>query len=274
MPKGSHRYFEESENLLRGKSPEDYGPEFAALMKSKLGGRFEGLVSPELNKVGLMSLVGNPSQFYDIAGINFSGNDKDRLINIASETIRPIAQKGDLEKIQEGKRILGIGSGTDIGTYAHELRHEVVNDERKNRVYDLVYGSTSPASYKENLNQVYNYLTNFDFRKQNIPIQEKEKLVLDFIKDEIANERNEAFRFSRPPKEGDFLGENFKLNKEGAIGGFLNNKKLPKSILNDRSKMPFLNFVGRLGSLESEEENKRKAMGGNVERVSYDRKLI
>jgi len=272
MPKGSHRYFEESENLLRGKSPEDYGPEFAALMRSKLGERFKGLVSPE--KIGLMSLIGNPSEFYDTAGINFKGNDKDRLSDIASRSIRSIAEKGDLEKIQEGKRIFGIGSGADVGTYAHELRHEVVNDERKNRVYDLVYGSTSPASYEANLNKAYDYLTGFDFRNQYIPIQEKEKAVLQLIKEEIANERDEAFLFSRPPKEGDFLGENIKLNKEGAIGGFLNNKKLPKSILNDRSKMPFLNFVGRLGSLESEEENKRKAMGGNVERVSYDRKLI
>lgn len=272
MPKGSHRYFEESENLLRGKSPEDYGPEFAALMRSKLGERFQGLASPE--KIGLMSLIGSPSEFYDTAGINFKVNDKDRLNDIAFELIGSIAEKGDLEKIQEGKRIFGIGSGADVGTYAHELRHEVVNDERKNRVYDLIYGSTSPASYKANLNRVYNYLNGLDFRNKYIPIQEKEKAVLQLVKEEIANERDEAFLFSRPPKEGDFLGENIKLNKEGAIGGFLNNKKLSQDIINDRSKMPFLNFVGIFGPSESKEESKRKAVGGNVEKVSYDRKLI
>ncbi len=46
MPPNTLRYFEESNNMLEGKSPESYGPEFAALMRSKLGPTMEGKPLP------------------------------------------------------------------------------------------------------------------------------------------------------------------------------------------------------------------------------------
>jgi len=276
MAQGTKRYFDEAQDLLRGKSPEDYGPEFAAIMRSKLGPRGQGLASPE--KLGLMGLIGDPRFSYNIAGRNYvarGSKDKEKLAERILQDFLPFVEPDDFKEIKEGKRIFGVGRHANSATYAHELRHENVRNESRNRIHDLVYGSTSLPAYKANLNNVYGYLTNFDFKKQNIPIEEKEKEVLRLLEGQIKQERVDVgVGFLNGLMSLDFLNKNIELNKSGAVGGFLDGKKLPNAVIQHRAKMPFLNFVGRLGSSESKEESKRKAVGGNVERVYYDRKLI
>lgn len=282
MPPNTRRYFEESEQLLKGRSPES--PEFAALMRSKVGGQFQGLVTPEI--LGVMALVGNPTESnWSSAGIRFNPLASEAQIK---EILGPVLEEANQE-VPKGKRIFGIGSQADVGTYAHELRHESVGSEKTNRFFDVMYGSTSMPSYKANIERAYDYLTdtpeyrNASFQERWVidkaPLQQKEKLVLDALKskennwiltDAAKNEGISPAYFSEIENIEDFLDRNFKLNKSGAVGGFKGNKKLPSNIIEYRSKFPFLNFIGRL----EEPDVKRKYTGGNVEKVYTERKMI
>jgi hypothetical protein len=128
-------------------------------------------------------------------------------------------------------------------------------------------------AYKKNVEQVYGYLTNFDYRKANAPLNEKERFVLEelnpILKDEPEFAGIKNHRLSEK-----WLEENIKLNKSGAVGGTMKGKKaqfdLPDSILQYRAKMPFLNFVGRL----EEPKTTKKASGGSIENTTHDRKII
>jgi hypothetical protein len=282
MPPNTRRYFEESEQLLKGRSPES--PEFAALMRSKVGGQFQGLVTPE--RLGVMALVGNPAESnWDTAGIRFNPLASEAQIK---ESLGPVLDDASQE-LQKGKRIFGIGSQADAGTYAHELRHENVGSEKVNRFFDVMYGSTSLPAYKANIKRAYDYLTDTpEYRKasfqerwviDNAPLQQKEKLVLDALKGKANNwilkdaAKNEgislAYAFESANIE-DFIDRNLKLNKSGAVGATKGGKKLDPVVLEFRSKFPFLNFMGRL----EESDIKKKSTGGNVEKVYIERKMI
>lgn len=282
MPPNTRRYFEESEQLLKGRSPES--PEFAALMRSKVGGQFQGLVTPE--RLGVMALVGNPAESnWDTAGIRFNPLASEAQIK---EILGPVLENANQE-LPKGKRIFGIGSQADAGTYAHELRHENVGSEAVNRFFDVMYGSTSLPSYKVNIERAYDYLTdtpeyrNASFKERwvidNAPLQQKEKLVLDTLKGKAHNwilkdaAKNEGISIASSFESADiesFIDKNFDLNRSGAVGGFKDNKKLPSNVIEYRSKFPFLNFIGRLKGLDVE----RKYTGGNVEKVYTERKMI
>ena len=116
-------------------------------------------------------------------------------------------------------------------------------------------------------------MTNFDYRKANAPLNEKERFVLEelnpILKDEPEFAGIKNHRLSEK-----WLEENIKLNKSGAVGGTMKGKKaqfdLPDSILQYRAKMPFLNFVGRL----EEPKTTKKASGGSIENTTHDRKII
>jgi len=266
MPQNTRRYFEESENLLRGRTPESYGSEFAAVMRSKLGERFKHLASPE--KLGLMSLIGDPRGSWNVAGVNFpTGLDNPKNERLMAEALEPVLEGGSMPK---GKRIFGVGRGADAATYAHELRHDKVHDEVTNRMMDLIHGSTSLPAYKANIDKVYDYLSGFDFRKKFDPIEQKEAKVLDFFK-RLANEEAQAsgVGVSKRIFSGDWIKKNVELNKAGAVGGFLGQEKLPNSVIEFRAKLPFLNFVGRLG-----DGSVKKASGGMIENTTHYRKIL
>lgn len=282
MPPNTRRYFEESEQLLKGRSPES--PEFAALMRSKVGGQFQGLVTPE--RLGVMALVGNPTESnWDTAGIRFNPLASESHIK---ESLGPVLEDANQE-LPKGKRIFGIGSQADTGTYAHELRHESVGSEAANRFFDVMYGSTSLPSYKANIKRAYDYLTdtpeyrNASFKERwfidNAPLQQKEKLVLDALKGKANNwilkdaAKNEGISIASSFESADienFIDRNLKLNKSGAVGATKAGKKLDPVVIEFRSKLPFLNFMGRL----EESDLKKKSTGGNVEKVYIERKMI
>lgn len=267
MPPNTKRYFEESGTQLKARSPEEYGKiGFESLMRSKIGDRFKNLVNED--KIGLMALIGDPTADYTHAGINFHqglANEQEK-----EAMARYLAPALNEEGLPSGKRIFGVGRSGGAGTFAHELRHESMGNERANRMLDLVYGSTSLPAYKNNVEKVYNYLTDFDYKRANVPLKEKEQFVLNdlryVLKDELKAADVDPGRMLRKQ----WLEENIELNKSGVIGGMKNGKNLPDSILQYRAKMPFLNFVGRL----EDKKPAKKSAGGNVERVSYDRKLI
>ena len=271
MPQSTRRYFEESGDLVKGRSPEDYGSvEFQALMRSKLGPAYQHLASPE--KLGLISLVGDPKVAWNYSGVNYlRGLETPEKTKSMAEDIAPVLEGKEMPK---GKRIFGIGTGGNAGTYSHELRHEDVRNEIENRVADLVHGSTSLPAYKANINSLYKYLTNFDPEKQKVSIDEKEKLVLSKLGGNIVVEKRRSRIGALNSIMGDgfegFINKNLELNKSGAVGGFLGNKKLPNSIIEYRARMPFLNFVGRL----EEPKTTKKASGGSIENTTHNRKLI
>jgi len=267
MPKNTRRYFEESEDLLKGRSPESYGSEFAALMRSKLGSPYQHLASPA--KLGLVSLVGDPKGDWNAAGVNFltgleSTKDKQEM----ETALQPVLEG---QPMPEGKRIFGIGRGADARTYAHELRHEDIKGELQNRMLDLIHSSTSLPAYKANVNQVYGYLTDFDPEKKNTPVEEKEKRIFEELNYYLKRAPHDSdLGFFTKAMAGDWLNKNLEVNKAGAVGAFLDGKKLPNSMLKYRAKLPFLNFIGRL----EEPKTAKKASGGSVENTTHDRKII
>jgi hypothetical protein len=163
MPANTRRYFDElSPTILpgnRGTSPSD--PEFEARVRAKIGKRFEKEI-PE--KLGLLSLVGDPREYYPLYGVNFQPNlnlitkneAEKRMQKELSESMYRF-NENEYIPIQEGKRIFGLGSGASPTTWSHEIRHEKVKDELDNRLYDLMY-STSPQNYAANVVSVYKYL--------------------------------------------------------------------------------------------------------------------
>jgi len=277
MPPGTKRYFEEKEDLLTGRSPDS--PEFQALVRSKIGDRFKESVTPE--KIGLAALIGDPKEKWNLSGFQ------------SKEIIPPEQIKSHVGPILEGrepptgKRIIGVGASADAGTWAHEFRHDFERNERSNRMLDVMYSSTSLPAYEANIKKVYEYLINSDpeNRKKSsnerfisyletfsTPIKEKEKYVLDALKNSYASRREvdeEIGPFSQIFGKN-YVDKNFELNRSGAIGGTKGSKTLPKDILELRSKFPFLNFIGRL----EEPDSKKKAVGGMIENTTHDRKII
>lgn len=299
MPPNTRRYFEESENSLTGRSPES--PEFQALIRSKIGERFKESVTPE--KIGLAALIGDPRKsraFLDLMSIphgfqaprTLSPKEVEAYIgggSLAGIFAKPEqfsefgAELLDNRQVPEGKRIFGVGSAADAGTWSHEFRHDFEKDEIKNRMMDVIYGSTSLPSYKANIERVYNYLINSDpettkkkFKEReqmrNASLNNQEKYVLDRLKNNYIEGESVEAELGFLPRifNLDYIDKNFELNRSGAVGGNKDGKPLPEDILKFRSKLPFLNFIGRL----DEPAPKKKAVGGNVEKVYIDRKMI
>jgi hypothetical protein len=204
----TRRYFEESGQLREGRTP-DESREFEALLRSKIGGQFQDLVTPE--NIGLMSLIGRPDFKYNYRGLNYpQGLDSPEETEFMREDLSTVLRSANQE-LPEGKRIFGLGSEADARLYAHELRHEKMGREYINRLMDLMYSSTSLRDAASNRGEKVSFLSRLrsaDARK--------------------------------------FIDKNFDLNRSGAVGGFKGSKKLPSNVIEYRSKFPFLNFIGRL----------------------------
>jgi hypothetical protein len=290
MPKGSHRYFEESGQSLEGISPDH--PEFAARVRSKIGGEYQHLVNPET--IGLASLIGDPrKEPSTVYGLNVNkdqGNFLQRIINkINSEkefgkyfkemdADRPAIKLSEAITNNPQKRLFAFGTKADPAVWSHEFRHEDIRSEEENRIQDLL-NSTSYPDYKNKINMWYRHIPgNWD--KKNVPFDKQEKTVLehlDFslpsaIQSYLSKQANRSTNFE---DAANFLTTNMDLNRYGAVGAFDSEGKiLDKSLIKARSDIPLLNFIGRIDSSSSEKKKERKASGGNVERVYYSRKLI
>jgi hypothetical protein len=285
MPQNTRRYFDEAQDLIKGKSPEDYGPEFAGLMRAKIGERFKHLVTPE--KLGLMALVGRPEDRFTLRGVNFpTGLDSPENIKEMENYLRPALKsyyydsKGHFQdwnqKLPKGKRIFGTGAGANAITYAHELRHEDVEDEKQNRMFDLINSSTLPA-YKANIENSFNYITRFDKSlSKNTSLADKEKEVIQHFAPRLLDRRHVEdtnmgdWDRLRGGDLTDAISKNIELNKKGAVGAFIGQEQLPQHVINYRSNFPFLNFVGRLDEYGST----KKAAGGAIENTTHYRKMI
>lgn len=275
VPKNTRRYFEELDKQLKGRAPGS--PEFEALIRSKIGGQFQELVSPET--VSKAALLGVPEQnlYSAYGGMNYPANvPPEKVKESVKNRVAGRGLEAQVEALPDEKRIFALGTRGNPKVWAHEFRHERVSDETPNRYYDFFYGSTSLPAYQANLKGLYETMlvNSPDFKK--LPYEEKmaiaygvspkdmEAYVLEKIdKGEFAGfaARKENIPFSAAflsdikdmLSDKSFVTRNAEANKTTR-----RTEDLPYDMIQARSRLPFLNFVGKL------DEPVKKGRGGSV----------
>lgn len=271
MPQNTRRYFDELLKSSEGTSPDS--PEFEARVRAKIGKRFENEVA---NKAGLLSLVGDPKEYYPLYGVNFPGiRSKEYIEKRLKDEVGPDVS------VPDKARIFGLGAGASPTVWAHELRHEKVKDELDNRLYDLMY-STSPQNYAANLLHTYEWMVgntelidnpyaNKTFKQMEKEVLKRIDPILDISTPNVSSEyvKNQpTWDDKTSPEEIGELYRN-KVNKRREISANwerhlkinadptrqsrnllakkVNDEKLQSQIdqlLSERAALPFLNFVG------------------------------
>jgi hypothetical protein len=297
MSQNTRRYFEELGQSLEGRSPDS--PEFAALLRSKIGKDYQHLVNPET--IGLAALIGDPrTRPSNLYGLNtgsseYEGTKKSLLRRIKSKigmdedfgkyfdeikADRPPKTWTETITGKDKKRIFALGNQADPETWAHEFRHEEIKNEESNRIYDLL-NSTSYPDYKNKINMWYQYGRKLGPK---IPFDEKERIVLEQLRINLPLEIYEYMKRELSPEDKnsgkgpiiqdaiDFLNANIDLNRAGAKGPYdPTGKQLDRNLIKARADIPLLNFIGK-GILESAPN--KKASGGSIENTTHDRKII
>lgn len=291
MPPNTRRYFEELDEQARGRSPKSPGIE--ALLRSKIGGQFQDLVTPE--NLEKMYMLGRPDAYSYYSGVNARPMVEKGLTptQVASKITKDFSSAlQDGERVPEGKTIIGVGKNANPNTFTHELRHEKSwsfnpeRDELINRFYDLMYGSTSYPAYTSNLRRVYDAAIREDpefyegtedsdyarRRKMAWEASDKDReayiLKHPFLK-ELVSPAEEDVSLSTIVKNSfsDIVDKNYQINSSSP---YIKTEDLPKDAIELRSKFPFLNFVGKV----EKPAPKKKSAGGNVEKVYTERKMI
>jgi hypothetical protein len=292
MSQNTRRYFEELGQSLEGRSPDS--PEFAALLRSKIGKDYQHMVNPET--IGLAALLGNPRKTPStLYGVNVNKDLKSfperikRKIELDKNlgkyfdemnAERPALKLKEAITGNPEKRIFAFGTKADPTVWAHEFRHEEIKNEESNRIYDLL-NSTSYPDYKNKINMWYQYGRKLGPK---IPFDEKERIVLEQLRINLPLEIYEYMKRELSPEDKnsgkgpiiqdaiDFLNANIDLNRAGAKGPYdPTGKQLDKNLIKARADIPLLNFIGK-GILESVPN--KKASGGSIENTTHDRKIL
>ena len=249
---GTRRYFEERGMQLSGSPPD--GIEREAQIRAKMGPEYVDLVE---KNIGVTGMVGDPKDAFDTRGINFSPASSPQSMR---KVLGPELSASKDKTLPEGKRIFGIARHATPQIYAHEIRHEVVKDEEQNRMLDLVNAGSRPA-YQDRVDLLYDfymakdplYTEGSDTKKwylgNKILFEDKEQYVLN----KVAPVLGEYLTKEAPSKEGsskdvgkNTLRSNYNLNAMGAIGAYRESgEQLEKSVIEQRARYPFLNFIGR-----------------------------
>lgn len=275
MSKNTRRYFEELDKQLKGRAPGS--PEFEALVRSKIGGQFQDLASPEV--IAQSELLGAPEQdlYSAYRGMNYTpGRSPEQIRENLKKHVRDRGLDAQIEALPDEKRIFALGNKANPKIWAHEFRHERVNDETANRFYDFMYGSTSLPAYRANLKDLYIQLIleSPDFRKlpyeeqlgmaYGLTLKDMEDYVLEKLdKRDLADD---ALRREDIPISAAILSDikNMLANKSLVARNAEANKTitrtedLPYDMIQARARLPFLNFVGKL------KEPVKKSSGGSV----------
>ena len=288
MPQNTRRYFEELGQSLEGRSPDS--PEFAALLRSKIGKEYQHLVNPET--VGLAALVGDPkAEPSNLYGVNM-GNTTKSLPKRIKEKLETDKQLGKyfqevgsdrppqtwLDTItgKPQKRIFALGTQADPETWAHEFRHEEIKHEHENRIQDLL-NSTSYPDYKNKINMWYHHITGSPDKKK-MPFDQQEKFVLDRLRQDLplavqAYMNKQTGKSVNYEDADSFVKNNINMNRSGVKGAHdAAGNKLDDFTIKARADIPLLNFIG-MGKT-SELTPAKKAAGGSVENTTHDRKII
>ena len=190
-PRNTRRYFEELNEQRKGRAPGS--PEFEALIRSKIGGRFQGLTGPKT--MAKAELIGKPEDriYGQYAGVNFGPRStlkgiKEELLGRGGAWTSSLPNQ--VPNLPEGKTIFGMGRQANPNVWSHEFRHENVNNSRyfdgevANRLFDVLYGSTSLPAYKSNVEQAYRYIVENSNDYKKLPFEEREALRAVSLKDQ------------------------------------------------------------------------------------------
>lgn len=275
MSKNTRRYFEELDKQLKGRAPGS--PEFEALVRSKIGGQFQDLASPEI--IAQSELIGAPEQnvYSAYRGMNYDPRrSPEQVKQNLRKHVRDRGLDAQIEALPDEKRIFALGKQANPKIWSHEFRHERVDDETLNRYYDLIYGSTSLPAYRANIKDLYVklILDSPDFRKlpyeeqlgiaRGLTLKDMENYVLDKLdKRDLVDF---ALRKEKIPVSAALLADfkdmlankNFVARNVEANQTITRTEDLPYDMIQARARLPFLNFVGKL------KEPVKKSTGGSV----------
>ena len=290
-------------------------PEFEAKVKANLDPQYHSLVHKEV-----AGNIGKPQSIYSTLGVNFPGvpapaNLRQRAYQYGSDN--PV----DEAKLKDPtKHVFGIGAGATAQTFAHEFQHDKIPDEFANR-RKLVLSSSSPEHYWRNINDTYNYHvlrndTRYDPKtkkrvayQNSDPFSAKEKTVLDTLS-LSGNEWNMLDLHHQTNSSWEAGEDSPKLWAHHPLdylrGDVVETSKgrLPRTMLEERAKYPYLNFVGTnpgpvtsgypddnggpnsQGDLKIQYDPARDSRpasqrpaptykhGGAIERTTHDRKIL
>lgn len=290
MPINPRQYFSEIEEASGPLDPSH--PEFDARVRARMGPEFADLFNPAEKAQSMV--VGDPTAEYTTLGINFR---PDTPIERIREVLEPVTHETRTwsrdfperkpQVIPKGKRIFGLGAGATPQTWAHEYRHNrlypgnTLDDaETLNRVYDILYSSTSLPAYRNQIRKAhrafFEWAPDLSFEDRmtlrQLPDADKEERVLHMVATRTDHRSSldvpflsalrSAFRGSEalPKNPNNVIRYNYELNKKGAVGGFLGKEQLPSDVIDYRARYPFLNFIGRLGN-----DVEKYAEGGEVQ---------
>lgn len=272
-PQNTRRYFEELNQQIKGRAPGS--PEFEALVRSKIGGQFQGLTGP--GTMAKAELIGKPEDriYGKYAGVNFGPSStpegiKKELLGRGGAWTSSLPNQ--VSNLPEGKTIFGMGRQANPNVWAHEFRHELVNDDRyfdgeiTNRLFDVLYGSTSLPAYKSNVEQAYRFILRNSDDYKKLPFEEREALnsvslkdqedfVLARLKGLLSDENLQRENVSTSSRMLNALKNTFSKNllerTRELNQSVRQTEDLPKEAIELRSKLPFLNFVGKLEKYEN-----------------------
>lgn len=255
-------------------------PEFEAKARARIG-------APYVGEVDKNTAYGFPRMYDGTLGMNLGDQPVGDRKNIIKHEVGLAALR---DYPDPSKYVLGFGEGASPRVYAHEFRHNKVDDEIANRTLDLVHSNT-PYQYASNVQSLYEKL--YGEEGKELPFQIREKRVLDHVawgghglvverhRDINRGQQGEFREFMSHPI--DYMrGERYEDPYKQAA------TKLTKGTLQARVEYPYLSFVGREDlpdPLFAEEKGRyrreiaaqgkqKKAAGGAIENTTHYRKMI
>lgn len=271
-------------------------PEFEAKVRARIGAPYVGEVDKNVAH-------GFPKIYRDSLGVNAG----DIPIDERRSAIRHDFGLAALQNYPDpSKYVLGFGEGASPRTYAHEFRHNKIDDEIKNRIADL-QASTTGYQYASNIQSLYEAL--YQDQGKELPFEVREKRVLKYIPNSqlefLTTERHKNINRGEQGELREFMshpidyvkGERYEDPYKQAA------TKLTKGTMQERAELPYLSFVGRtdlpdplfaeekgvyrraygtnadtakalVDAIKKSESKQKKAAGGAIENTTHYRKMI
>ena len=319
MPSGTPRYFKKLLSYEDRVTPDD--TEFESRVRAHLGTGLQGLYNKDV-----AAGVALPTDAFTLLGFN-SKDANDARLRLQQQLKEAQAKKdtagitalqeklnnfmGDkrerlnfpeLAGLQEqGKHVFGVGAAASPRVYAHEFRHDKIEGEHANRIYDVL-NSTSYPEYVNNLVSLYSNSGNDDRLRRSasiallsegdtkdyssLPLGKMEEELLPSInwntnsvipgvydkdapyvnaEDHAALNRG-TYNYGVIHKGfNKLLGKNLEGYDPDLGGSLTQPQDIPKSFLEERNYYPGLNFIGRAKAYEDQATAQKKATGGSIE---------
>lgn len=271
-------------------------PEFEAKVRAKIGAPYISEV--DRNVAYDFPNAFRPTRSYSTLGLNAG----DIPIDKREKAVRNDIGLAALKNYDPSKYVFAFGAGATPQTYAHEFRHNKIDDEEQNRIADLK-NSTSAYQYASNIQSLYEYLYRDDGK--DLPFQVREKRVLNRFIDPWVIDRHKNINRGEQGEVREFMSHpiDYMQGKRYEDPYKKSTTRLTKGTLQERSEVPFLSFVGRedlpdplfaeekgmyrrtygtnaenakalVDAIKKSESKQKKAAGGAIENTTHYRKMI